>query len=167
MISREEALQILEEVGTPPEVIEHSIFVSDKAVEFAKKMSVPVDLQLVEIGGLLHDIGRSQSYGIDHGVKGGILLRDRGMGQLAEIAEKHVGVGISKDCAARLGLPKKNYIPETLEEKVICFIDFLTDDVHLVSFAEALRKLKEDIGQDSPAIQRAEELNHELAALTC
>lgn len=167
MISREEALQILEEVGTPPEVIEHSIFVSDKAVEFAKKMSVPVDLQLVEVGALLHDIGRSQSYGIDHGIKGGILLRERGLNELAEIAEKHIGVGISKDCAARLGLPKKNYIPETIEEKIICFIDFLTDDGHLASFSEALRRLREDVGADSPSIQRAEELNQELAALTC
>lgn len=167
MISREDALQLLEEVGTPPEVVEHSEFVSRKAVEFARKMSVPVDLQLVEIGGLLHDIGRSQTHKIDHGIKGAIILREHGFDELANIAERHIGVGISKDCAAKLGLPRKNYMPETLEEKIVCFIDFLVDGNHLMSFSEALRKLREDVGPDSPAIQRAEELNQELAALTC
>jgi uncharacterized protein len=165
MISRDEALQLLEEVGTPTEVIAHSKFVSVKAVEFAKKMSVPVDLDLVEIGALIHDIGRSQSYGIDHGIKGSIILRERGFDSLAEIAEKHIGVGISKEDAAKLGLPKKSYLPETLEEKIVCFVDFLIDGTHMMSFTEAVRKLKEAIGPDHPAIKRADELFHELAAL--
>mgnify|MGYP006282194387 CR=1 FL=1 len=166
MISREEALDLLEEVGTPQEVVEHSTFVSKQAVKFAKKITaVPVDLALVEIGGLLHDIGRSQSYGIDHGIKGGIILREHGLEALALISERHIGAGISREDAPKLGLPKKNYLPETIEEKVVCFVDFLTDDVHLMSFAEALRKLKEDVGHDHPAVHRAEELNQELAAL--
>ncbi|MCD4740546.1 HDIG domain-containing protein [archaeon] len=167
MISRDEALQLLEEVETPQEVIEHSKFVSKKAVEFAKKVSVPVDLELVEVGALLHDIGRSQSYGLDHGIKGAIILREKELDKLANIAERHIGVGISKECAVKLGLPKKNYMPETLEEKIVTFVDFLVDGTHLMSFAEALRKLKEDVGPNSPVIQRAEELNHELAALMC
>ena len=51
--------------------------------------------------------------------------------------------------------------------KIITFIDFLTDDTHMMSFSEALRKLKEDVGADSPAIERADELNQEIAALSC
>jgi uncharacterized protein len=165
MISREEALSLLEEVGTPPDVIEHCEAVSQKSVEFAKKLSVPVDLQLVEIGGLLHDIGRSQSHGIDHGVKGGILLRERGLDKLARFAENHIGAGITKDEAARLGLPKKNFLPETLEEKIVTYVDFVTDGAHPFSFSEALRELREQVGNDHPAIHRAEELRRELLVL--
>ena len=167
MITREQALELLEEAGVPPDVIEHSKFVAKKSVELAKKLSVPVDIQLVEIGALLHDIGRSQTHGIDHGIKGGIILRERGLPEIAEFAENHIGVGISKEDAAKLGLPRKNYLPRTIEQKIVCFVDFLTEGTHLMSFAEALRKLKESIGADHPAIHRAEELNQEIAALTC
>ncbi|MCD6414973.1 MAG: HDIG domain-containing protein [Candidatus Diapherotrites archaeon] len=167
MITREQALKLLEEVGTPPDVVEHSKFVAKKSVELAKKLSVPVDIQLVEIGALLHDIGRSQTHGIDHGIKGGIILKEYGLPKIAEFAETHIGVGISKEDAAKLGLPKKNYIPKTLEQKIVCFVDFLADGTHMMSFAEALRKLKDSVGANHPAIQRAEELNQEIAALTC
>jgi len=165
MISREEALRLLEEVGTPPDVIEHCKAVASRSVEFAKKLSVEVDLQLVEIGGLLHDIGRSQSHGIDHGVKGGILLRERGLNKLARFAENHLGAGITKNEAPRLGLPKKSFMPETLEEKIVTYVDLITDGTHGVSFTEALRELREQLGSNHPAIKRAEELREELVGL--
>ena len=43
----------------------------------------------------------------------------------ALICERHVGAGISADeiCSKRLPLPKRNLLPVTIEEQIICYAD--------------------------------------------
>ena len=68
----ERALSILKEL-CPKNVVEHCLAVSDYAYELAlaiKNNGYDVDVELVRLGGLLHDIGRSKTHGIDHGVVG-------------------------------------------------------------------------------------------------
>ncbi len=128
-MNREEALALLEDAGCPDNVIDHCIAVSEKAVILAEKVQkeVPVDRQLVEIGGLLHDIGRAVTHGIDHGVVGARLLKERGInGELQKICERHVCAGIPKSVAREIGLPPRDFIPVTMEEKIIAYADNLT-----------------------------------------
>lgn len=129
-MKRKEALALLEEMGVPDNVIDHCIAVSEKAVRIAQKArkDLPVDLHTVEIGGLLHDCGRSKSHGINHGIVGASLLEEKGInGELQKICERHVCAGIPREVAEDIGLPPRDFVPVTMEEKIVCHADNLTN----------------------------------------
>ena len=61
-----------------------------------------------------------------HGVLGAALLRDNGFPEeIARVAERHTGAGISRDDIEEQGLPMPpgDYMPETLLERLICYAD--------------------------------------------
>jgi len=167
MLTREEALQILEEEGVPEQVVEHCKAVARRAVSDAKRIQAAghkVDLQLVETGALLHDLGRAQTHGLDHGYMGGVILRGRGLKEYAHIAERHIAAGLSKQEAKRGGLPPKEYLPQSLEEKIIANADNLIDGTHSVPLKSTLQKLREErVPEES--IGRVSELYSEIEAL--
>ena len=53
------------------------------------------------------------------------ILEAEGLPRHALVCERHVGVGISKDDVLRrsLPIPAKDYLPVSLEEKIICVAD--------------------------------------------
>jgi uncharacterized protein (TIGR00295 family) len=54
------------------------------------------------------------------------IARERGLpDELVRIIERHVAAGLTQKEAAGLGLPDGNYMPETLEEKIVCHADNL------------------------------------------
>ncbi|MFX1567976.1 MAG: HDIG domain-containing metalloprotein [Promethearchaeota archaeon] len=122
---REFALDLLRILKIPLSVRRHSEKVADKALEIASKIKkAKVDLDLIEIGALLHDIGRTKTHDFKHALIGGKILRQRGFSEkLARICETHILGGLDKDDAKDVGLPEKDYLPETLEEKIICLAD--------------------------------------------
>lgn len=124
--SKEECLKMLKEAGCSDEVIEHCKAVRDLAVKIAKRANANVEL--VEVGALLHDIGRSRTHGIRHAVEGAKIAKKLGLPEeVIKIIERHIGAGIPKKEALKLGLPARDYIPETLEEKIVCHADSLID----------------------------------------
>ncbi len=141
--TKAEALAMLKEAGVEPIVIAHCQAVSALAVNIAKRIKKPaVDLKLVEIAGLLHDIGRSNSHGINHAVEGGKIAKANGLPDgLARIIERHIGAGLTEEDAERLGLPKKSYVPETLEEKIVAHADNLMSGTKKVPVAETVGSL--------------------------
>ncbi|MEM1557383.1 MAG: HDIG domain-containing protein [Thermoproteota archaeon] len=159
----EECLEILREEGVGNNVIKHSIKVAEVARELASRIrskSYDVDERLVVAGALLHDIGRSVTHDVSHGVIGGRIVRRRKMDErLARIVERHVGGGISRDEAEKLKLGNVILIPETLEEKIVCYADKLVDGDRKIEFSETLKYFTEKLGADHPAIKRLEELN--------
>ena len=123
----DECLKLLTKVGCSLEVISHCTAVRDVALRIAKKTNA--DLKLVEAGALLHDIGRSKTHGIKHAVEGAKIAKKLGLPiEIINIIERHIGAGLSVDEAKKLGLPKKDYIPITLEEKIVCHADNLVDN---------------------------------------
>lgn len=127
---RDEALALLQTVKCPPNVIEHCIAVSEKALSMAEKAErhTSVDKELTTIGGLLHDIGRAITHGIDHGVVGAELLSEKGISREFQlICERHVCAGIPGSVAEAIGLPPRDFIPVSLEEKIVCHADNLTN----------------------------------------
>ncbi|MBO3768821.1 MAG: TIGR00295 family protein [Thermoproteota archaeon] len=159
----EECLKILREEGVEENVIKHAIRVSKIAKEIVSKIRLKgydVDEKLVVAGALLHDIGRSVTHDVSHGVIGGRIIRRRQLDdRLARIVERHVGGGIPKDEAEKLGLGNTDLIPETLEEKIVCYSDKLVDGDKRVEFEETLRDFEEKLGSEHPAIKRLRELN--------
>jgi len=124
-------MDLLLEYKLPRNVVAHSKKVRRIALQVAKELEengFEVDLKLVSKGALLHDIGRSMTHGLEHGYIGGRILRDEGEGEeVARIAERHVLGGISKEEAGRMGMPSRDFIPETLEEKIVCYADKLSE----------------------------------------
>lgn len=159
----EECLKILREEGVEENVIKHAVRVSKIAKELVSKIRLKgyvVDEKLVIAGALLHDIGRSITHDVSHGVIGGRIIRRRQLDdRLARIVERHVGGGISRDEAEKLDLGNTDLIPETIEEKIVCYADKLVDGDKRVEFEETLRVFEEKLGQKHPAIKRLRELN--------
>ena len=123
----EKCLRLLREVGCSKEVIRHCMAVRKIAVRIAKKAHA--DISLVEAGALLHDIGRSKTQGITHGIEGAKIAIELGLpSSIVNIIERHLGAGIPSEEAVTLGLPVKDYMPLTIEEKIVAHADNLIDN---------------------------------------
>ena len=123
----EECIEFLRKSGCSEQVIRHCMVVRDIAVRMAEKANA--DVKLVDASALLHDIGRSKTHGIRHAFEGGKIAKKFGLPEgIVKIIERHIGAGLPADEAKKLGLPEKDYIPETLEEKIVCHADSLVDN---------------------------------------
>jgi uncharacterized protein (TIGR00295 family) len=124
MPSERECLDILLAEGCKRNVIEHVCTVHSIAVEMARLSSANV--QLVSAGALLHDLGRCRRHDIRHVSEGARIARDRSLPDaLVKVIERHVAAGLTADEAKEFGLPPGVYMPETLEEKIVCHADNL------------------------------------------
>lgn len=168
MISREAALNILKESGCNDKVIAHCIAVSGVALELAAGMisqGKELDLYLVEIGGLLHDLGRAQSHGIDHAVLGVELAKSYGLEtEIQEIIKRHVGAGITRDEARDLHLPDDDYIPVTLEQKIVAHADNLLVGTKRISIEKRMHKMEKK-GMNRESINRVKALAEEIGII--
>jgi len=167
--SRQEALKLLIESGCAKNVIEHCKAVAKIALKIARKLKSKgfnVDLKLVEVGALLHDIGRSKTHTVHHAIVGAKIAKEEGLPEpVIKIIERHVGGGITAEEARRLGWPVKDYTPQTLEEKIVCYADKLVEGNKQVPIEVTMRKLADELGADHPAIERIKRLDEEFASM--
>jgi uncharacterized protein len=146
--------EILIQAGCSADVVAHSIVVSQLALSFAERAMVTLDRELVQQGGLFHDIGRSRTHGIEHALAGVEIAKKLGFSdRLVRIIERHIGAGISEEEAVKLGLPKKDYIPLTPEEKIVSYADNLISGVKKMPFPEALDRFKIILGPDHEGVE--------------
>jgi uncharacterized protein len=168
LTTQAEALNLLEETGCAPNVIEHCKEVSSLAVEIAKKAKAAgyeINLELVEVGALLHDFGRCRTHGIFHAVEGFKLAKSRGIEPaIYEIIKRHIGAGISKEEARELGLPEDDYFPRNLEEKIVAHADNLVKGIQRITIDERIKLMrKREVSEK--VIQRVKELAEEVEGL--
>ncbi len=155
--------QILVSAGCSPEVIAHSLTVSMVALSIAERVSISVDREMVCQGGLVHDIGRSRTHGIEHAIVGAEIAKKLGFSSaLINIIERHIGAGIQASEAERLGLPRKDYIPLTPEEKIVSYADNLINGVAEVPFSKALDRFKIVLGPDHEGVCRFIQQHEEI-----
>ena len=146
----ETALEIIESFypeDTPfrQMLLKHSYQVCGKALELldhpcARKLNA--DRETVVTGALLHDVGIGKCQAPDilcegtepyiaHGIIGAEMLRrlaaetGRDLECYARICERHTGTGLTASEIRRqnLPLPERDFLPETVEEKLICLAD--------------------------------------------
>jgi len=126
-------------------LVAHSEQVCTKALEILDSAGCPefgINRQRIITGAMLHDIGICRCHApgilchgthhyITHGLLGGEMLREYGQQHgvdlefAARICERHTGSGLTAAEIIRqeLPLPHRNFLPETLEEKLICLAD--------------------------------------------
>ncbi len=124
IFKEDECLKVLKDLKMPEKLIRHSIAVKNLAVKLAELANA--DVPLVLCGSLLHDIGRLYDNTVSHGLTGSKLARDLGYpDDVVNIIKRHVGAGISKDEAEKLGLDETDLEPITIEEKIVAHADNL------------------------------------------
>lgn len=115
----------------------HARAVSDFALSLAHRHpELALDEQFIHEAAMLHDIGifltdapRIHCHGTEqylcHGYLGAQLLRSLGYERHARVCERHTGTGLTKEVILQNGwnLPPRDFLPETLEEQLICFAD--------------------------------------------
>ena len=149
----------------------HSTQVCNKALAIAAASDVELDLEIVRVGAMLHDIGIGQCHApgilcegdadyIEHGTLGAAMLRQYGkmhgldLEKYALICERHTGSGITADdvVAQKLPLAVKDYLPISNEEKLIALADKFfskSGDQQEKSF-DKIRRQMARFGGDNP-----------------
>lgn len=130
-------------------LVTHSRQVADRALKIIDahpewEAQGLVDRQFVEEAAMLHDIGiifcnapkihcNGPHKYIEHGYLGAELLRSEGLPKHALVAERHTGAGITIEQVEReeLPIPERDYCPQSLEEKIICYADKFYSKSHL------------------------------------
>lgn len=166
---QDKAIRLLEKSSCPPNVIQHCKTVAKFAVKMARilqEKGFRVDIELVETGALLHDIGRSKTHTVDHAIVGAKIAESAGMPEaVSKIIERHVGGGIPQDEAVKLGWPEKNYLPETLEERIVAYADKLVEGNKKVPINKTIAQFSRKLGKDHPSISRLKALDEEFQSL--
>lgn len=119
----------------------HSVLVAAKALALARDFHARhpesnLDLEFIEEAALLHDIGifrcdapaifcfGKEPY-IKHTILGREILEKEGLPRHALVCERHTGMGLTAEEVVQqnLPLPVRDYLPLSLEEKIICMAD--------------------------------------------
>ncbi len=137
----------------------HSLAVTKKALKIAKaNIRLKPDLKFIKEAGMLHDIGvfltdapQIGCYGekpyLCHGVLGREILEKEGLKKHALVCEKHVGMGITAQEIKKnnLPLPKRDMVPSSCEEEIICLADkFFSKSSKDLSLEEKVEEVKEE-----------------------
>ncbi len=167
---REFALDLLRRLKIQLSIRRHSEKVAEKAIEIAKKIrKVKVNMNLIEIGAILHDIGRTKTHDFKHAFMGGKILRQRGLSnKLARICETHILGGLDKLDAKKVGLPEKDFLPLTIEEKIICLADKYIAGTREVTIQERFNKWFQKYGRSKILLKtkkRIEKIQKEIESL--
>lgn len=145
-------------------LLHHSRQVRDKALDVCRRHpELEADTQLVSDGAMLHDIGifLCNAPGIHchgthdylmHGSLGASLMRDNRLEAIARICERHTGTGLRREAFIKKGLtpPPHDLLPETIEEKIVCYADKFFSKSHpervrdVEQTAESLRKFGDE-----------------------
>jgi len=161
-LTEEEAKDILRK-HAPDErtfgiVLRHSLKGQEISLRIAKKINkndnnnVKVDEHFIKTACILHDIGRFRhppgKQTIKHGIAGAEIMRKLGFEKIARVCERHLGVGISKQDIKQQGLdiPLKDYMPETIEEKIIAYADNLAFGDKECTIQELIERFVKEIG---------------------
>ncbi len=135
-------------------LLNHSKRVAEKALSVLDNHpSIAADRDFVYTAAMLHDIGivRCNAPGIccygaepyiRHGICGAKMLLEDGWDKLfpsgllvkwARVCERHTGAGLTAEeiRAQKMPLPERDFLPETIEEKLICYADKFYSKSHI------------------------------------
>ena len=176
-----DCLSIIQRYYTPGNddyrvLVVHSRQVAGLAVAIAGRLierHVPIDIEFVEEAAMLHDIGmcRTDAPGIHchgtepyilHGILGRKMLDSMGLYRHGRVCERHTGAGITADeiVAQHLPIePPRDLLPETLEEKVICYADKFFSKCRIDEPPKTMERARQSLAKfGGDTLQRFDEL---------
>ena len=150
-------------------LITHSLLVARKAREIAAAYQKAnpedeVDLAFIAEAAMLHDSGiqscdapKIHCFGkapyVQHGVLGREILEGEGLPRHALVCERHTGSGMTREDVEIQGLPlePRDYLPVSLEEKIICVADkFYSKKPRRLWKEKALETIKNKLSKFGP-----------------
>lgn len=155
-------------------LVEHGTMVACRSLEIAAGVPhLRPDKVFIREAAMLHDIGifMTNQPEIDchgdkpyvcHGYLGRELLEREGLPRHALVCERHVGVGITIGDIDRLKLPvpRRDMLPITVEEKIICYADkFFSKGGGKGGRERSVEDVRESVGKYGPHyVARFEEM---------
>ena len=172
-ISEKKCLELLKKYATDNNifniVLEHVNAVQKVALRIASQCK-NVDIGFIKTASLLHDIGRFKTgkgkKGINHGIIGAEIVRKEGLDErYALVCERHIGAGITKEDIQNnnLGLPIKDYLPMSNEEKIIAHADNLIFGNKEGTLQMVIDRFRKELG--NKYVDRVKELAHDVENL--
>ncbi|GEM_PF-727256 len=142
ILTYSEALALLRKYIPDEKTIYHSERCAEKAYELASRIrakhpDLTLDPEKVRIGALLHDIGKSQPG--EHEINSVEILKKEGLPELAEL----VCHSYPYEILLLRGIEKPEYLPTSLENKIVIYTDYLIDpDGNSTTMEERIREIK-------------------------
>ncbi len=130
MLTREESMRLLAEYGREAGWTRHCFAVAEAAVRVGDVLAKnrPIDCSFLWSAALLHDIGRHITHDpLLHGVEGYKLLSMLKYEKEAYVCASHILFGLNATEASKLGLPFRDFVPCTIEEKLIPLVDYMIE----------------------------------------
>ncbi len=157
-----ECIEILKEAGCTKRVIIHCCTVRTVAEQMIKR--IDCDKDLVIAGAMLHDIGRAVDHSVMHANVGADMAAELGLpNELVNIIRKHTGAGLDQEDVEEMGLPPGDYMPSTIEEKIVAHSDNMVSDNAVVMHSHSVDKLL--MKGATRGADRIERLHEELSEL--
>ena len=177
MITEKEAIALLKKYSCSKKsfdiILRHSKLVQKQSLKIADDIirnKHKVDKNFIKVACILHDIGRFEcpiksDKAVLHGIIGSKILRKEGLNKIALVAERHLGAGISKEDIKnqKLDLPLKDYIPATIEEKIITHADNLIFGDKVGTIKMVVERYRRELGED--VAKKMIKLNDEIEKL--
>jgi putative nucleotidyltransferase with HDIG domain len=136
--SREECCKLMAQYSMLPNIAKHSVQVMHVSLAITDNLEsgLTINRDLVIAAALLHDITKTRSIETKerHAMSGGILLRELGFTDVAEIVEQHVH------------LENINKYGKLEEKEIVYYADKRVMHDHIVTVEERLRDLAQRYG---------------------
>lgn len=160
--SESECIEILKDAGCTKRVIIHCCTVRTVAEQMIKRIDCNRDLVIA--GAMLHDLGRAVDHSVMHANVGADMATELGLpDELVSIIRKHTGAGLDQEDVREMGLPPGDYMPSTIEEKIVAHSDNMVSDNAVVMHSHSVDKLL--MKGATRGADRIERLHEELSEL--
>ena len=130
MLTRKESMSLLADYGQETGWTMHCYAVAEAAAKVGDVIakSRPIDCSFLWSAALLHDIGRYITHDpLLHGVEGYKILSMLGYEKEAYVCASHILFGLNAADSSQLGLPSSDFVPRTIEEKLMPLVDYLIE----------------------------------------
>lgn len=157
ILSIKEATDIINYYGQGAPWSNHCIAVKKLAVYFSDIFLAKynIDKDFVIVTSLLHDIGRYKTQDpILHGIEGYKLLQKLGHEREAFICVSHVLYGLKNIEVVPYGLPNQDFMPITLEQKLIPLFDTLVEHNKPTTLIKRFHSLRKRYSENKEFLDR-------------
>lgn len=153
-------------------IYEHCQIVAEIAAWCVQQKNLSVDDDLLRASCLLHDIGTYALFdakGLDgnehnykqHAVFGAALALEEGFdSKIADNIRTHVLMGLTKKeiIEGNFGMPQKDYLPETIEARLLCYADrFHSKQPIFNSYDTFLERLEKGLPEQAKKLRQSAE----------